>query len=74
MLYWKANFQIPNSGVQSAEVYVISESTESQVIAKFYADKDFVNFLFEKIYEEKKVDDSEKYLMSLSEYSTYEKI
>lgn len=72
MLYWKANFQIPNSGTQAAEVFVEAETTDGVITAKYYAEKEKINFLFEKTYEDAS-DDPYQYLLSLPEYEEYTK-
>jgi hypothetical protein len=49
MLYWNANFQIPNSGVQALDVYaVLSGDSEGKTIVDFYADQYGKNLLFTK--------------------------
>lgn len=71
MLYWQANFQIPNSGVQSAEVYVIVKNDED---VDFYADNNLSIFLFQKKYTFPTNIDRYDYLLSLDEFSEYRKI
>lgn len=70
MLYWQANFQIPNSGVQSAEVYVVAENTDEGVTANFYSDSTRQNLLFTKYYPKTTIDPYD-YLLSLEEFSNY---
>lgn len=72
MLYWKANFQIPNAGVQSAEVFVITEVSEDGILtAKSYADRELKFHLFDKEYNYSG-DDPYGYLLSQPEFLTYE--
>lgn len=49
MLYWKANFQIPNSGAQASEVYAIAQE-EGRVLVTFYSDRELSNMLFEQTF------------------------
>lgn len=69
MLYWRANFQIPNSGVQAAEVYAVA-TNDDKLIVKFYGDKDQKIFLFEKEFISTSSDPYE-YLLSLEDFSNY---
>lgn len=73
MLYWRANFQIPNSGAQAAEVFVKAESADTVLSAKFYADRELKLHLFDKEYTYEG-NDPYTYLLSLPEYSNYEKM
>lgn len=73
MLYWNANFQIPNSGNQAAEVFVqITTSTEG-ITANFFADKVLSHLLFDKTYSYNGAN-PEEYLLSLPEFQNYSKI
>lgn len=70
MLYWNANFQIPNSGVQAADVYAVIEGNE----VKFYGDKSLTILLFAKNYTFDGVQDPYNYLLGLEEFANYKKI
>lgn len=72
MLYWKANFQIPNSGIQAADVYVVV-TNDDKLVAKFYGDETLQVFLFEKRYSVS-VNDPYDYLLSLDEFSNYVRV
>lgn len=75
MLFWQANFQIPNSGVQTAEVYVEADLRDDVIEAVFYGDRDKANLLFSKEYEV--VDESTdvyEYLLSLDDFANYTKV
>jgi hypothetical protein len=75
MLYWKANFSIPNSGVQAAEVFVKVTSENNQIVAESYSDVDLKHLMFTKQYAiSDSVKDYEDYLLSLDEYVNYTKI
>ena len=75
MLYWKANFQIPNSGTQAAEVYVTATQTEKTVTASFYADKLNQNLLFVKEIEtEENLENIYDFLLTLNDFSEYTKV
>lgn len=71
MLYWNANFQIPNSGIQAAEVYAILGEDN---YVNFYADKELMRFLFDKKYNFPTNIDPYDYLLSLEEFSNYTKM
>lgn len=74
MLFYRANFQIPNSGIQSAEVYAVAEDLGAgSYVVKSYADRDLSTFLFEKEYAlGQSVSNIYEYLLSLDEYLEYE--
>lgn len=72
MLYWNANFQIPNSGVQAKDVYAIA-TLEDKLIVKFYADIEQKTFLFQREYNLIS-GDPYQYLLSLEEYSNYTRV
>lgn len=75
MLYWKANFNIPNSGTQAAEVYVKVIREESGIVAEYYSDPDLSNMIMNKQYDiDPNISDYENYLLTLEEYSLYTKI
>lgn len=71
MLYWYANFQIPNSGSQSAEVFVIVDDEKS---VNYYADNELTTHLFSKEYTFPEHIDEYDFLLSLDEFSQYVKI
>lgn len=75
MLYWKANFNIPNSGTQAAEVYVKAHREDSVIVAEYYSDAELSNMIMNKQYVvDSSVSNYEDYLLSLEEYSLYKKI
>lgn len=73
MLYWNAQFQIPNSGVQAAEVFVLAEKANDVVSAKFYMDKSLNTLLFEKQYEANGLDAYE-HLLSLDDFKQFTRV
>lgn len=75
MLYWKANFNIPNSGTQAAEVYVKVVREESCIVAEYYSDPELSNMIMNKQYiVGGNITNYEDYLLTLEEYSLYTKI
>ena len=75
MLYWKANFSIPYSGVQAAEVFVTVKLEEEYVVAEFFSDPELTNMLFSRQYiADSNVTNYEDFLLGLEEYSPYTKI
>lgn len=70
MLHWKANFQIPNSSVQAADVYAVVNDN----VVNFYGDLDLTILLFSKEHSFDKRVDPYDYLLSLEEYSNYNKV
>lgn len=75
MLYWNANFQIPNSGAQAADVYVVASEENDRIKATFYSDSILSNVLFIKEYDmPEDVEDFYSYLLSLDEYQNYTKV
>lgn len=76
MLYWKANFSIPNSGTQAAEVFVnVVSEEDGGIVAEFYCDPELTHMLFNKKHTvPSSVTNYEDYLLTLEEYSTYTKI
>lgn len=75
MLYWKANFNIPNSGTQAAEVYVKVHREDPFIVAEYYSDPELSNMLMNKQYVvDPNITNYEDYLLSLEEYSPYIKI
>ena len=72
MLYWKANFEIPNSGVQSAWVFVSIQ--EDRKTVDFYADQEKSTQLFTKTYDIPEEVDPYDYLLTLEEFSNYTKV
>lgn len=71
MIYWNANFQIPNSGWQAADVYVFINEENN---IEFYSDKQKTNLLFTKELIFPNVVDKYEYLLSLKEFEYYIKI
>lgn len=70
MLYWNANFQIPNSGVQCKDVYVVVEEN----LIKYYSEKELLNnFLTEEHNFPSNVDRYD-YLLTLEKFSQYERV
>ena len=52
MLYWKADFNIPNSAVQAAEVFAAVSSIEDVFVkVTFYSDQSSINMLWDKEFE-----------------------
>lgn len=76
MLYWNANFQIPNSGVQAADVFAVVDdsSTANNLVVKCYAEKNQINMLFEKEYIAYNVTNPYEYLLTLDDFTNFEKI
>lgn len=72
MLYWYANFQIPMSGTQSAEVFAIVKEDMSGV--RFYSDKELDNLIFEKDFSIPTSLDPEDYLLTLEYFQNYKKV
>lgn len=75
MLVWEANFQIPNSGIQSKYVFLTAEKTESSTILYFYSDESCINLLWN---EETNIPDDVKniyeYLLTMEEYKNYKRV
>lgn len=70
MLYWKSNFQIPDSGVQSSEVYVkIDEQDRNLVI--FYSDEACSHVIFDKKFSVPLNVNPYEYLLSLEYFAKY---
>lgn len=75
MLYWRANFNIPNACVQAAEVYVRVFREDTGIIAEYYSDPELTNMIMNKQYSvDRNISNYEDYLLSLEEYSLYTKI
>lgn len=74
MLYWHANFQIPNSGVQTADVYIVAELDANSVKSFAYSDSELKHVIFNKEYFVTGISDPYDYLLSLDEYAQYTKI
>lgn len=75
MLHWNANFQIPNSGVQAADVYVVATEEDGVLKATSYSDVYLSNMIYVKEYDlPENVDDVYSYLLSLDEYQNYTKV
>lgn len=70
MLYWQANFQIPNSGVQAFEVFAIADTNS----VKYYADRQQTILLFEKFVDFPENQDKYEYLLTLPEFEPYVRI
>lgn len=73
MLFWQANFQIPNSGVQSEQVYAIVEDNTTGIVVNFYSDNTQQHLLFSKNYPSTSLNPYD-YLLSLEEFSNYVKV
>lgn len=70
MLYWNANFQIPNSGTQCRDVYIIVDGNE----IKYYSEKELVNnFLSETENFPSNVNVYD-YLLTLEKFNQYTRI
>jgi hypothetical protein len=75
MLRWNANFQIPNSGTQSAWVYLYADTDESIATLSFYPEDTKTNLIFKKDIEYKaEYGDIYTYLLTLAEYEHYERV
>jgi len=74
MLYWKADFQIPDSGAQSAEVFAFCQLNDEQTVitVEFYADNSKQNLLFIEQYEhDSDYVSAEEYLLTTEEFANY---
>lgn len=75
MLTWKANFQIPNSGVQAREVFAYADApVEGAVLVKFYAEADQSVHLFDMSFEIGATEDVEAALSALEYFSEYSRV
>lgn len=72
MIRWEANFQIPNSGVQTKEVFVFVEDDLKTV--KLYGDMQKTIQISEKQYNIPYGIDPYTYLLSLEEFKNYERV
>lgn len=70
MLYWNANFQIPSSGVQCADVYVLVE--ENQI--KYYSEKELRNNFMTETYNFPRSIDPYDHLLTLEKFSQYTRV
>lgn len=74
MLVWNANFQIPNSGVQAAFVYMLAEKSEDKIILSFFSDENKTQLLFneeiEALNQNLEIYD---YILTLEKYQQYKK-
>lgn len=73
MLYWKANFNIPNSHIQAAEVFTFLEKTPDSVKVSFYADREGSLHLFDKDYTGMDIN-NENDLLELEDFINYNKV
>lgn len=72
MLYWKADFQIPNSGTQALEVYAVATIEDNSVMVNFYAEQQQINLLFSKEYSfDRTFSEPYEFLKSLEEFAEY---
>lgn len=77
MLYWESKFNIPDSGVQSAEVFAVLSFDEDVklVVVQCFADQLCQNLLFEREYEVAEEPASlEDFVLTLPEFKKYTKI
>lgn len=77
MLYWESKFNIPDSGVQSAEVFAVPSFDEDVklVTVQCFADQLCQNLLFERAYEVAEEPASlEDFVLALPEFKKYAKI
>lgn len=75
MLYWKANFQIPNSGVQAGEVYAVGKQEENKIMVNYYSDNLLTNLIIQKEFKvTESIKNVEDYLLTLKDFSQYKKI
>lgn len=74
MLVWNANFQIPNSGVQAAFVYLFAEKEEDKLKLSFYSNNENTQVMWEEkidfIGNDENIYD---YILSLEKYQQYKK-
>lgn len=74
MLIWNSNFQIPNSGVQAANVYMFAELDLNILKLSFYSDSNRANILWtEELEVYDTIDDIYDYILSLEKYNQYKK-
>lgn len=74
MLVWNANFQIPNSGVQSAFVFLFAEKIDNKTNLSFYSDENRKNLMWEEELDfSGKVEDIYDYILTLEKYQQYKK-
>ena len=78
MLYWKANFQIPNSNIQAAEIFAVidtDQTNDNTIYVKYFSDfasslyihtKEFINL--------SETRDLYNYLLTLEEFINYTKV
>lgn len=76
MLYWNANFQIPNSGIQVADIFAIVDesSTANILVVKFYAEETKITMLFQKEYIASNVTNPYEYLLTLDDFKKFKMI
>ncbi len=75
MLKWNANFQIPNSGTQSAWVYLSAEVSETSATLNFYSDDTKTNLIFKKDIDYRaEYGDIYTYILTLADYEHYERV
>lgn len=72
MIRWEANFQIPNSGTQTKEVFVIVDEDNRTV--KFYGDREQRIHIMDKQYMIPFGMNPYQYLLSLDEFKEYEQV
>lgn len=70
MLHWYANFQIPNSGVQCAEVFVVAEENE----IKYYSERELHNNFMTETYNFPRGVDPYDHLLTLEKFSQYTRV
>ena len=75
MLVWEANFQIQNSGIQAAIVYVVIEPLCGVLLLTFYSDKNRSTLLWEETLEiSEPIEDPYAYVLSLEKFSCYKRV
>ncbi len=76
MIFWNANFQIPNSSVQSANVFALCKNKSDNVIeVEHYSDEAMTNLLFTLEFEiVETVNNIEDYILDLDMYKQYERV
>jgi hypothetical protein len=75
MLFWKASFQIPDSYMQSLNVYaVVKENIDSVAIVDFYSDLEKKIFMFSKTFSVLGGIDVYECLLTLDYFKDYKRI
>jgi hypothetical protein len=73
MLVWPANFQIPNSGTQSAFVFLFAEVEGNIATLNFYSEETRTNLLWSEELEYTSNEEIYTYILSLEKYKEYKR-